>query len=138
MEKEPTEYYCLRCKDVGLTYTDSGDGYEFFKCPRCERRFTKSPGMTTLHDRWGSAISHVLYDVIFAPDPPAEAERVAASIAEEHSREQISTLIEEIRLELSDPVQEVRDIHNQDQPEEVLREYLRLLADDLGPAIGRE
>ncbi len=99
--------------------------------PPGERRFTRSPGMTTLHDRWSSPISHVLYYVIFAPDPPAEAERVAATVAEERSREEIGTLIEEIRLELADPVQQVRDILNQDQPEEVLREYLHLLADQL-------
>ncbi|UCC81878.1 MAG: hypothetical protein JSW46_12810 [Gemmatimonadota bacterium] len=134
MEHEPAEYLCLRCKDVGLRPTDSADGYEFFKCPRCERRFTKSPGMTALHDRWGNAISYVLYDVIFARDPPAEAERVAATVAEEHTREHIDTLIAEIRLELADPVQQVRDILNQDQPEEVLREYLRLLADHLEAA----
>jgi hypothetical protein len=131
MEPEPTEYYCLRCKDVGLTCSEAADGYEFFKCPRCKRWFTRSPGMATLHDRWGGPISHVLYYVIFAPDPPAEAERVAATVAEERSREDVGTIIEEIRLELADPVQQVRDILNQDQPEEVLREYLRLLADHL-------
>lgn len=131
MAHEPPEYFCLRCKDVGLTPTDSADGYEFFKCPRCERRFTKSPSSTTLHDRWGSAISQVLYYVIFAPDPAAEAERVAETLFEELTREQIGTLIEEIRLELADPVQRVQDIHGQDQPEEVLREYLRLLANHL-------
>lgn len=138
METEKTQYNCLRCKDVGLTLTDSGDGYDFFQCPQCKRRFTKSPGMTTLHDRWGSPISLVLYPTIFAPDPPAEAERIAATLTEEHSREQIGTLIEEIRLELADPVQQVRDILTQDQPEEVLREYLRLLADHLESAISRE
>jgi hypothetical protein len=57
--------------------------------------------------------------------------RGAAIIAEERLREEMGTLIEEIRLELADPVQQVRDILNQDQPEEVLREYLRLLADHL-------
>ncbi|NIN70652.1 MAG: hypothetical protein GTO46_01705 [Gemmatimonadetes bacterium] len=40
-------------------------------------------------------------------------------------------MVEEIRLELADPVQQVRDIHNQDQPEEALREYLRRPADHL-------
>lgn len=128
MEHKPAEYFCLRCKDAGLTPTDSADGYEFFTCPRCERKFTKSPGSTTLHDRWGSPISLVLYKTIFALDPPAEAESLAATFAEQSSPEEVTTIIEEIRLELSDPAQQVRDIHNQDQSEEVLREYLRLLA----------
>jgi hypothetical protein len=138
MEHEPAEYFCLRCEDVGLTSTDSADGYEFFKCPWCERGFTKSPGSTTLHDSWGSPISLVLYNTIFAPDPAAEAESLAATFAEQFSPEEVTRIVEEIRLELSDPVQKVRDIHNQDQPEEVLREYLRPLADHLESAISRE
>jgi hypothetical protein len=138
MEQEPSEYCCLRCKDVGLTPTDTADGYEFFKCPRCKRRFTKSPGVTTLHDRWGSPISLVLYLTIFRSDPPAEAESLAVTYAGQFSREEVTMIIKEIRLELADPVQQVRDILGQEQPEEVLREYLRLLADYLESAIGRE
>jgi hypothetical protein len=131
MEHEPAEHFCLRCEDVRLTSTDSADGYEFFKCPQCERRFAKSPDKASLHDRWGSPISLVLYNTIFAPDPPAQAESLAATFAVQFSREEVTTIIEEIRLELSDPVQQVRDIHDQDQPEEALREYLRPLADHL-------
>lgn len=131
MEEQPTHYYCLRCKDVELTRCDAADGYDFFKCPRCERWFARSPGTTTLHDRWGSPISHVLYYVIFAPDPPAEAESVAATVAAQRSREAVRTIIEEIRIELADPTQQVRDIHGQRQSEDALREYLRLLADCL-------
>ena len=81
--------------------------------------------------RWLHPISLVLYPVIFEPDPGQHCERVAEMFAKQESSEQIKLIVQEIKLELDDPTQQVRDILECRASEEDLRKYLRCVADRL-------
>jgi hypothetical protein len=85
--------------------------------------------------RWLHPISLALYEVIFRRDPvryfeESLARRVEARPTKEWAAS-AKRMIGEIRLELEDPTQPVRDIIGCRASEEDLREYLRLVADDL-------
>ena len=76
-------------------------------------------------------ISLVLYPVIFELYPSQHCERIAAMFAKEESTERIKLMVQEIRLELDDPTQQVRDILDCRASEEELRNYLRCVAEHL-------
>ncbi|HEX3462467.1 MAG TPA: hypothetical protein VHS78_00255 [Candidatus Elarobacter sp.] len=121
---------CLRCKTVALVPLDSPEQIAFFECPVCRRQFARAAGKA-LCFRWMHPISLALYPVIFAPDPVAQCERVAATLAEQSSPERRSLIVREITLELEDPTQQVRDIVGCHASEEDLRAYLRCVAERL-------
>lgn len=125
-----SQAYCLRCKTTELVPLPSPDGISFFECPKCHRDFARKAGGALCY-RWLHPISLVLYPVILEVDPCQSCERVAEMFAEQKSSEQIKLTVQEIRLELDDPTQQVRDILGCRASEEDLRKYLRCLADRL-------
>jgi hypothetical protein len=120
---------CLRCKTVPLqVLPGSSPEVEFLECPACERNFAKKIDKD-LTFRWLHPISLVLYRVLFSTSPVAQAEEITAQFTEHWSREEITLALEEIRLELNDPTQQVSDILDNPSSEEKCREYLRLVAE---------
>ena len=121
---------CLRCKTIDLGELASPEGISFFECPECHRNYARKPG-GALFFRWPHPIGLFLYPVIFEANPPQHCERVAEMFGRQESSERIEQIVREIRLELDDPTQQIRDILNCDASEEELRKYLRCLADRL-------
>lgn len=76
----------------------------------------------------------MLYYAIFSPNPPDQAETVAASLIKGNSREELALIVDEIRQELDEPTQQLRDIFDLPHSEEQLREYLRAVAQHLEAA----
>jgi transposase-like protein len=125
-----SQLYCLRCKTTELIALPSPQNISFFECPKCHRTFARKAG-GALSFRWLHPISLVLYPVIFEGEPGQSCERVAEMFATQKSSEQIKLIVQEIRLELDDPTQQVRDILECRASEEDLRKYLRCVADRL-------
>jgi hypothetical protein len=115
---------CLRCKTAELIALASPPGISFFECPECHRNFAQKAG-SGLCFRWPQPIGLLLYPVIFEADPLPHCERVAGMFAKQESAERVERIVREIRLELDDPTQQVRDILECLASEEDLREYLR-------------
>lgn len=125
------EHYCLRCKTMALT--ELGPAYpdiRFFECPSCRRHYALKPGKQ-LTFRWLHPITLPLYDVIFDTEPVNRAGSAAALFVEQKPPEQMQQMVEEIRLELANPTQQLRHIFDCHAPEEELREYLGLFADNV-------
>lgn len=122
--------HCLRCKTIELTTLASPSGISFFECPQCHRNFARKPG-GALCFRWPGPIGLILYPVIFADNPVQDCERVAEMFAKQQSRERIKLIVQEIKLELDYPTQQVRDILECQASEDDLRKYLRCVADRL-------
>ena len=76
--------------------------------------------------RWGHPISLVLYGTIFDSNPVERAETDAESFVAEYTPDQLQILVDEIKFELRNPTQQVRDIHDCRASEAQLREFLRL------------
>jgi transposase-like protein len=122
--------HCLRCKITELTALPSPSGISFFECPNCHRSFARKPG-GKLCFRWLHPISLVLYPVIFERKPLQDCERVVEMFAKQESGERIKLIVQEIKLELDDPTQQVSDILECVASEDDLRKYLRCVADRL-------
>lgn len=122
--------HCLRCKTTELIVSASPSGISFFECPNCHRNFARKSG-GALCFRWLHPISLVLYPVIFEANPARDCERVAEMFAKQESSERIKLIVQEIKLELDDPTQQVRDILECHASEDDLRKYLRCVADRL-------
>ena len=122
--------HCPRCKTTTLVALASPDGISFYECPKCHRDFARKAG-GSLCFRWMHPISLVLYPVIFELCPSQHSERIAAMFAREESSERIKLIVQEIRLELDDPTQQVRDILDCRASEVELRDYLRCVAEHL-------
>ena len=119
---------CLRCA-VPLSPTGQADPLRFHQCPRCGRAFAERAD-GTLVERWLGPLSVALYGVIFDPRPQ-EPERVRA-VADGLGHLDTAHIAAEIRLELAHPTQPVAEIVGRcGAGEEDLREFLRLLADEL-------
>lgn len=117
---------CLRCA-VPLSPTGRADPLRFHECPRCGRTFTEHAD-GTLVERWLGPLSTALYGVIFDPRPQERARGVAERLGHLDT----ARIAAEIRLELAHPSQPVAEIHDgMAAGEEDLREFLRLLADEL-------
>jgi hypothetical protein len=76
-------------------------------------------------------ISLLLYPVIFDEHPEKRCHEVAASFAKQESAERVKLFVQEIKLELDDPTQQVRDILESRASETELRDYLRCLVEQL-------
>lgn len=127
---------CPRCRTVRLRLLpESSPEIGFFDCPACGQHFARKPGRGLTY-RWLHPISLALYPVIFSALPAAEADRVAAQFVEQWTPEQVDLAIREIRLELAEPTQRVRDILGCRASEAELREYLRLFAEYLERSLG--
>ena len=119
-----SEHLCLRCKTVSLKELPPLDPrITFFECPNCGRHYALKPGKQ-LTFRWLHPISVILYDVIFDDTPTQRAASIGDRFAGLPPE-----FVKEIRLELDDPTQQVRDIVGCMASEEELREYLRLVVE---------
>ena len=123
--------HCLRCKTTELISVASPGGISFFECPECHRNFARKSG-GALCFRWPHPIGLVLYPVIFADDPGRDCERVAEMFAKQETSERIRLIVQEIKLELDDPTQQVRDILECHASEDDLRKYLGCVSERLG------
>jgi hypothetical protein len=122
---------CLRCKTVPLTTLEPcRPQISFFECPSCGRQYALQPGRE-LTFKWLHPISLALYPVIFDLAPAARATAVAAWDVERRPREQIEAFVSEIRLELVEPTQQVRDILGCRTSEQELRDYLGLYVEHI-------
>lgn len=117
--------HCLRC---GSSLNESGttESISFWTCPACARRFAQRDG-GELTERWGSALSLVLYGVIFTERPQERAALIASRL--DHLDR--DWLVSEIEEELRNLSQSVRDILDLRASEEDLREFLALVAREL-------
>lgn len=123
--------YCLRCKTAPLQKLEPlAPETVFYECSECGRNYACEPGKA-LTFRWLHPISLALYNVIFAEHPtePGRVSSAAASLVEGLSDDQIAAFVEEIRLELNEPTQNVRDILDCRAPEQQLRLFLELVCD---------
>ena len=119
---------CLRCPGE-LRPTGRAAAVAFLECPACGRRYAQEDG-GPLTERWTGPLSLTLYGVIFTdrPQDPECVRRQAGSLG----HLDVDALVREIRRELADPTQPVAAIlPGMRATEADLREYLRLLADEL-------
>jgi transposase-like protein len=115
--------YCPRCKTVLLAETEHYRKIRFFLCSNCSRRYALEPGKA-LTSRWLEAVILPLHQVYPYEAPIEQAARIAQKFVSQFSTEQLDWIVEEIRLELDDPTQQVRDALNCKASEVVLRQYL--------------
>jgi hypothetical protein len=119
---------CLRCPGE-LRMTERAGAVAFLECPACGRRYAREDG-GPLTERWMGPLSLALYGVIFTdrPQDPECVHRQARSMG----HLDVGALVREIRLELAEPTQPVAAVlPGMRATESDLREYLRLLADEL-------
>jgi hypothetical protein len=122
---EPNEY-CLICKTFVLSILpDSNEEITFYECRQCHRQFSKSDGRALCY-RWLHPISLLLYGVIFESQPQKAANRIAENFQNGKTIEDLMFIIQEVKRELDDPTQNVRDILDLHQSEVDLREFLQL------------
>jgi hypothetical protein len=113
-----------------LTQLPSRADVAFYECPACGRQYCLQPGKQ-LTFRWLHPISLPLYGVIFEDTPTERAEADAKLFVKQKPPAYLRTMVEEIRLELRDPTQQVRDIVGCTASELNVREFLRLFADNV-------
>lgn len=118
---------CLRCRKKELRRIEA----RFFECAKCQRQFTLHEG-GVLTERWLGPLSLTLYGVQFSEQPEAEAPRIAADLRADRSPADCAQIAAEIRLELAQPTQPVRQILPGTRgSEEALRRFLQAVADNL-------
>ena len=118
-----SEHYCPRCKTVLLAETDHDRKIRFFLCSNCSRRYALEPGKA-LTSRWLEAVTLPLHEVYPYEAPIEQAARIAQKFVSQFSTEELDWIVEEIRLELDDPTQQVRDALDCKASEVALRHYL--------------
>jgi len=118
-----SEYHCPRCKTVLLAETEHFPEIRFFLCSNCSRRYTLEPGKA-LTLRWGEAVTWPLNEVYAYDAPIEQAVRIAQKCVLQCSSEKLDWIVEEIRLELDDPTQRVRETLDCNASEVDLRQYL--------------
>jgi len=123
-----SKLHCFRCKTVVLVETEHYPKIRFFQCPSCSRRYAKQTGRKLTY-RWLEAVTLPLYRVIFFVKPVDHASDVARKFAAWYSREQLEGIVTEIRLELDEPTQRVRDTLDCKASEGELRQYLSIFCE---------
>jgi hypothetical protein len=116
----------LRCDDTVLRLLpESSREIKFYRCPTCGWNYAKGQG-ESLHDRWLSPISLVLYLVTSTKDPRERIDQIADQFIEQRNRDELSTLVREIDRELEEPTQRVTEILDfaHSPSEEIVREFL--------------
>lgn len=114
------------------------EGGHFHTCVHCARRYRLTSAGTFV-ERWGGAISVVLYPVIFAQKPQERAADIGnslcrsalegeKSIFRRMSSDQLKMIQSEISDELESPTQAVKEILRCHASEGDLREYLAAVA----------
>ena len=134
-----SEEKCLRCDDAVLRLlSESSRTVKFYVCPKCGWNYAKGQG-ESLHDRWLSPISVVLYPVTFNKDPRERTDEIAELFIEQKNRDELSTLAQEIDRELREPTQRVTDIlpFAHSPSEEIVREFLHGVSTRLKEHLGK-
>jgi hypothetical protein len=126
---------CLRCGTVELIRLDEPGEMRFYECPECGRQFASREGGALVF-RWRHPITLLLYPMIFEERPLERCESAAAEFAQRQPLEEIRAAIREVRLELDEPTQEVRETLGCRATEEELRAYLRCVAERLEISAG--
>src|SRR5262249_24551886 len=131
------ERVCLRCKTVPLRIVEpTYPQVTFFECPSCRRPYALRPGKE-LTFRWLHPISLALYEAQFEEAPSIHAGERAVSSVKERRMEELELLVNEVRLELQEPTQQVRDILDCRASESDLREFLRLFGEHVSEYLAR-
>jgi hypothetical protein len=127
-EETNTTKYCPRCHSESLVLdSDSTEALSFYCCSHCRSHFAQGHG-ESLHDRWLSPISIVLYSQIFELDPQKTGESIARILLETRP-DLVSSIISEAERELASPTQKVSEIHAFMYADEAtLRAHLRVVA----------
>jgi hypothetical protein len=128
MNIEDNNEICRRC-NIGILekLPESPQDYSFFKCNNCGWNWAKGEG-ESLHDRWRSPISIVLYSQIFEKNPHLTGEKNAEVLLNHKDKNFLKFVVEEIERELSNPIQKVSEIHDFVYPDEIkLRKHLEVL-----------
>lgn len=115
---------CLRCAAVtlrGLPHT--GGGVSFYECPACMRHYAQKQGGALTY-RWLHPISLALYCVLFEREPLGHVQRSTEQLLRGRTEEQVSSMVQEIELELGHPTQQVREIVDNVATEEACRAFL--------------
>lgn len=120
--------YCPRCRTAILTETDHAENIRFFLCSNCNRRYALQPGQA-LTSRWREAITLPLHEVCQSKVPIQHALRVARKFVSQWSSKELDWIVQEIKLELDDPTQRVRDTLDCNASEVELRQYLLLFCE---------
>ena len=130
-EETNTTNYCPRCHSESLVLdSDSTEAISFYYCSHCHPHFAQGHG-GSLHDRWLSPISIVLYSQIFERDPQKTGEFNAQMLLESGPG-LVSSIISEIERELAFPTQKVSEIHAFKFADEAkLRAHLKVVAKHL-------
>ncbi len=116
---------CLRCEDRELESRSGSAGeVEFFRCPSCCREFARKTGRALTY-RWLHPVSLPLYCILLDRDPMFRVGEVATMFGKQRSAVELSSMLDEIELELEEPTQEVRLILDNPQSEDLCREFLR-------------
>ena len=123
-----THLHCLRCKTVALSSSESPPEIQFLECPSCGRRYALEIGRQ-LTFRWLHPVTLALYGVIFQERPIEGVGLIAQQFLKHRSPEELEWIVNEIRLELNDPTQQVRDTLDCRASEEDLRQFLQLFCD---------
>jgi hypothetical protein len=132
------ERFCVRCKTVALVELEPHDPrITFFECPGCRRHYALRPGKQ-LTFRWLHPISLALYGVISDQAPTERVADILSSFVEQRHPEELEEFVREIKIELNEPTQQVRDILDCRAPEQELRDYLRLLCGHLERYLGAQ
>lgn len=118
-----SKQHCLRCKTVSLVEVEHYKNIRFFECSNCGRGYALKPGKQ-LTFRWLHPFTLALYDIISNVTPVERAESIAQKFAAQCSREKLVLIVRDIRLELDNPTQRVRDTLDCRASEEELRQYL--------------
>jgi hypothetical protein len=132
MKTEDNNEICKRCNNGILEILpESSLEYSFYKCNNCGWNWAQGEG-ESLHDRWLSPISIVLYSQIYEKNPQLTGEENAKVLLNQKDKAFLMSVIEEIERELSNPIQKVSEIHDFEYPDEVkLRKHLKVLKDYL-------
>ena len=122
--------YCLRCKTIALQQIERHPGIRFFSCSECGRHYALEPGKQ-LTFRWLHPVTLALYAVLFDANPVERASSVAQEFVNQRSMEKLTRMVQEIRLELEEPTQQVRDSLDCVASEADLRTYLAAFCDEI-------
>lgn len=117
---------CLWCESTSLNLT-SWNSVRFYECPRCDRRYKKTPEGELIEPWSDAALRTVLYGVIFEKHPQQAVEWIANQV----DHRNCNFLLSEIDRELNQPSRPVRGIVDALATEEDLREFLGLVAIEL-------
>jgi hypothetical protein len=128
MNSEDKDEICRRC-NIGILekLPESSPDFSFFRCNNCGWNWAQGEG-ESLHDRWLSPISIVLYSQIFEKNPDLTGEQNAKILFNQKGKDFLKLVVDEIERELSDPIQKVSEIHDFVYPDEIkLRKHLEVL-----------